>query len=133
LRLNRQKLETAGAVLRLVGNCVLTAAKMSPLIDQSPGRSFQKGDFKKSSKAAGVPHSGNSGPKSHFLSVPMTVVGIEMAVGMRMPRAIRVLMLMLVEYDLQTPPEGVGNSAEGFYAWDMVATFKARDHGLRHL
>jgi hypothetical protein len=70
---------------------------------------------------------------SFFCSVPMTVVGIEMAVGMRMPHAVRVLMLMLVEYDLQTPPEGIGNSAEGFYAWDMVATFKARDHGLGHL
>jgi hypothetical protein len=56
-----------------------------------------------------------------------------MAMSMRMPRAIRMFMLMLVEHDLQTPPEGIGNSAEGLYAWDMIAALKTRDHGLGHL
>jgi len=50
-----------------------------------------------------------------------------------MPRAIRMFMLMLVEHDLQTPPVGIGNSAEGLYAWDMITALQARDHGLGHL
>jgi hypothetical protein len=61
------------------------------------------------------------------------MVGIEMAMGMRMPRATRMFMLMLVEHDLQAPPEGIRDPAESFYAWDMIAALKARDHGLRHL
>jgi hypothetical protein len=63
----------------------------------------------------------------------MTVVGIEMTMGMRMSRAIRMFMLMRVENDLQTPPEGVGDPAKGLYAWDVIAALKARDHGLSHL
>jgi hypothetical protein len=42
-------------------------------------------------------------------------------------------MLMLVEHDVQTPPEGIRDAAESFYAWDVIAALKARDHGLRHL
>ena len=57
---NRQKLETVGTVLLLVGNekakyalrgRVLTADEMSLLIDQSPGASFVKPTSKKPSKA----------------------------------------------------------------------------------
>jgi len=65
--------------------------------------------------------------------MPVTMVGIDMAMGMRMPRAIRMLMLMLVEHNVQTPPEGIRDAAESFYAWDVIAALKARDHGLRHL
>jgi hypothetical protein len=58
---NRQKLETVGTVLRLVGNekakyalrgRVLAVDEMSLLIDQSPGASFVKPTSKKPSKAA---------------------------------------------------------------------------------
>jgi hypothetical protein len=74
---NRQKLETAGTVLRLVGNekakyalrdlCVLAADEMSLLIDQCPRAFFIKPTSKKPSKAAlglarrGGPASGNIG------------------------------------------------------------------------
>jgi hypothetical protein len=61
---NRQKRETLGTVLRLVGNekakyalrgRVLAADEMSLLIDQSPGASFVKPTSKKPSKAAPGP------------------------------------------------------------------------------
>ena len=60
---NRQKLETAGTVLRLVGNekakyalrgRVLAADEMSLLIDQSPGAFSKTATSKKPSKAAGA-------------------------------------------------------------------------------
>jgi hypothetical protein len=56
--------------------------------------------------------------------VPVAMLGIEMAMGMRMPPAIRMFMLMLVKHDFQTPPEGIGDSAESFYTWDMITALK---------
>ena len=48
------------------------------------------------------------------------------------PRTVLVHMLVLVEYDLQAPPKCIGDAAQGLYARDVIATFEARDHGLRH-
>ena len=48
------------------------------------------------------------------------VLGIGMAMRMRMPRVIGVVMLMLVENDSQQLPKGSGDSAKRFYAWDVI-------------
>jgi hypothetical protein len=62
----------------------------------------------------------------------MPVGGIEVAMRVGVPRTVLVHMLVLVEYDLQAPPKCIGDAAQGLYARDVIATFEARDHGLRH-
>jgi hypothetical protein len=62
----------------------------------------------------------------------MLVSRIVMVVRMRMAGAIGVLVLMLVELDLQAPPECLGDPAQGREAWDMIAALQARDHRLGH-
>ena len=61
------------------------------------------------------------------------MIGIMMAVRVRVAGSVRVLVFMLVEHDLQAPAERVGDAAQGGEARDMIAAFKARDHGLGHV
>ena len=61
------------------------------------------------------------------------MIGIMMAVGVRVAGSVRVLMFMLVEDDLQAPAERIGDAAQGGEARDMIAAFETRDHGLGHL
>ena len=64
------------------------------------------------------------------MAVP--VRGIVMAVRMRMPGAIGVSVLVLVEDDLEVPAECVGDAAQRLQAWHMIATLKAGDHRFGH-
>ena len=41
------------------------------------------------------------------------MIGIMMAVGVRVAGSVRVLMFMLVEDDLQAPAERIGDAAQG--------------------
>jgi hypothetical protein len=64
------------------------------------------------------------------MTVP--VLGVAMAVRMRMPRPIGMDVFVLVEDDLEMPVEGVSDPAERSQARHMVATFQSRDHGFGH-
>src|SRR5580658_155696 len=83
-------------------------------------------------RVCAVKFAANRGRKSFLAPVLVTVVGIEMAMGMRMPRAIRMFMLVLMENNFQTSPERVGDPTQGGKARHMIAAFQARDHGLGH-
>jgi hypothetical protein len=63
----------------------------------------------------------------------MLVFGVVMPVRMDMPGAVGMHVLVLVEDDLEVPPEGVGDAAERFQAGDMIAVLQARNHRLSHL
>src|SRR6516164_1623659 len=60
------------------------------------------------------------------------MVWVEMAVRMRVAGAIRMLMFVLVEHDLQAMAEGIGDAAQGPEARNMITAFEARDHRFRH-
>src|ERR1700738_4022563 len=60
------------------------------------------------------------------------MVGIVMAVWGRVAASVRVLMFVLVEYDLQAPAERISDAAQRLQAWNMIAAFEARDHGFCH-
>jgi len=60
------------------------------------------------------------------------MIGIVMAVRVRVAGSVRVLVFMFVEDDLQAPAERVGDAAQGGEARDMIAALQARDHGLGH-
>jgi len=60
------------------------------------------------------------------------MIGITMAVMVRVAGSVRVLVFVLVEDDLQAAPEGIGDAAQGGEARDMVAPLQAGDHRLRH-
>lgn len=49
-----------------------------------------------------------------------------------MAGSVRVLVFVLVEYDLQTPVERIGDAAQGGEARDVIAALQARDHRLGH-
>jgi hypothetical protein len=61
------------------------------------------------------------------------MVGIMMAMRMRVAGSVSVLVFVLVEYDLQAPAKRIGDAAQSGEARDMIAALQARDHGLRHL
>ena len=56
----------------------------------------------------------------------MTVlmIGIVMAVRMRVARPVGMHMFVVVEDDFQTTPKGVGDAAKGGEARDMIAAFE---------
>ena len=56
-----------------------------------------------------------------------------MAMRVRMAGSVCVLVFVLVEPDLEAPAERVGDAAQGGEAWHVIASLKARDHGLGHL
>ena len=60
------------------------------------------------------------------------MVGIVMAVWVRVAGSVRVLVFVLVEYDLQAPAERISDAAQRLQAWNMIAAFEARDHGFCH-
>src|SRR5260221_12799267 len=60
------------------------------------------------------------------------VIGVMMPMRVRMPGAVRVLVLMLVEDDLQASAERVRDPTQRAEARDMIAALKARDHRLGH-
>lgn len=62
----------------------------------------------------------------------MPVIGIEMAVRVRMAGAVGVAVLMLVKNDFEPPGEGVGDPAQGLEARHVIAALQARDHRLGH-
>src|SRR5438477_6172086 len=62
----------------------------------------------------------------------MPVIGISMAVRMRMAGAVGVHMFVLVEHDFELAPERLGDAAQGLEARHVVAAFEARDHRLGH-
>jgi hypothetical protein len=62
----------------------------------------------------------------------VSVLGIVMAVRVRMSCAIGMNVWVLVENDLEAPPKGVGDAAEGLQARNMIAPLQPGDHGLRH-
>jgi hypothetical protein len=62
----------------------------------------------------------------------MPVIGIKMAVRVRMAGAAGVTVLMLVKDDLEAPAKGVGDAAQGLQARNVIAAFEARDHRLGH-
>jgi len=41
-------------------------------------------------------------------------------------------VFLLVEDDFEVPAECVGDTAERFQAWDMIAAFQTRNHRLGH-
>jgi hypothetical protein len=51
-----------------------------------------------------------------------------MAVRMQMVRPVGVRMRVLVEHDLQSLAEGVGDAAKGPEAWHMVTALQPRNH-----
>ena len=55
-----------------------------------------------------------------------------MAVWVRVAGSVRVLVFVLVEYDLQAPAERISDAAQRLQAWNMIAAFEARDHGFCH-
>jgi hypothetical protein len=61
------------------------------------------------------------------------MIGIVMAVWVRVAGSVRVLVFMFVEDDLQPPAERVGYATQGGEARNMIAALKSRDHGLGHL
>jgi hypothetical protein len=64
--------------------------------------------------------------------VLVLVLGVVMTVAMHMSGAVGVHVFVLVKDELETVSEGVGNTAERFQAWDVIATLQARDHRLGH-
>ena len=62
----------------------------------------------------------------------MLVLGVVMAMGMHVPCAVSVYVFVLVEDDFEVPAERVGDTAERFQAWDMIAAFQTRNHRLGH-
>jgi hypothetical protein len=64
--------------------------------------------------------------------VIVLMVGIVMAVWVRVAGSVRVLVFVLVEYDLQAPAERISDAAQRLQAWNMIAAFEARDHGFCH-
>jgi hypothetical protein len=64
--------------------------------------------------------------------VIVLMVGIVMAVWVRVAGSVRVLVFVLVEYDLQAPAERISDAAQRLLAWNMIAAFEARDHGFCH-
>lgn len=56
----------------------------------------------------------------------MTVlmIGIVMAVRMRVARPVGMHMFVVVKDDFQTTPKGVGDAAKGGEARDMIAAFE---------
>jgi hypothetical protein len=61
------------------------------------------------------------------------VIGIMMAVGVRVTGSVHVLVFVLVEDDLQAPAERIGDAAQGGETRDVIAAFETRDHGFGHL
>jgi hypothetical protein len=53
---------------------------------------------------------------------------VPMAVRMQMARPVGVRMRVLVEHDLQSLAEGVGDAAKGPEAWHMVTALQPRNH-----
>ena len=62
----------------------------------------------------------------------MLVLGVVMAMGMHVPCAVSMYVLVLVENDFEVPAERVGDTAERFQAGDMIAAFQTRNHRLGH-
>lgn len=60
------------------------------------------------------------------------VIAVAMAVRVRMPGAVSMIVFVFVEHDLQTPAEGVSDSAQRLKARYVVATLEAGDHRLGH-
>ena len=58
------------------------------------------------------------------------MVGIVMAVWVRVAGSVRVLVFVLVEYDLQAPAERISDAAQRLQAWNMIAAFEARSTEL---
>jgi hypothetical protein len=65
--------------------------------------------------------------------VIVLMIGIMMAMGVRVADSVRVLVFVLVEDDLQASAERVGDAAQGGQARNMIAALETRDHGLGHL
>ena len=62
----------------------------------------------------------------------MTMVGVVMAVRVRVARAVRVQMLVLVEDHMQMASESISNPAQRFEAGYVLPALEARDHRFRH-
>jgi hypothetical protein len=62
----------------------------------------------------------------------MLMIWIVVAMRVRVEGSVRVPMLVLVENDLQTSAERIGDAAQGSEARDMIAPLQTRDHGLGH-
>lgn len=60
------------------------------------------------------------------------MIGIVVAVRMRVADSVRMLVFVLVEDDLQVSAERIGDAAQGGEARDMITALEARDHGLGH-
>jgi hypothetical protein len=64
--------------------------------------------------------------------VRMLVIGIEMAVRVRMAGAVGMGVLMLVKDDFEPPAKHIGDPAQGLQARHVIAALEARDHRLGH-
>ena len=62
----------------------------------------------------------------------MLMIGIMVAVRMRMAGPIRVHVLVFVEDDLQATSERIRDAAKSGETGNMIAALKARDHRFRH-
>jgi hypothetical protein len=65
--------------------------------------------------------------------VIVLMIGIMMAMGVRVAGSVRVLVFVLVKDDLQASAKRIGDAAQRGEARDMIAALQARDHGLGHL
>lgn len=62
----------------------------------------------------------------------MTMVGVVMAVRVRVARAVRVQMFVLVEHNVQMAPKRIGDAAQSLEAGYVLPALEARDHRFRH-
>jgi hypothetical protein len=60
------------------------------------------------------------------------VLEVVVAMGMYVPCAVSMYVLVLVEDDFEVPVERVGDTAERFEAGDMIAALQTRNHRLGH-
>jgi hypothetical protein len=62
----------------------------------------------------------------------MLMLGVVMAMGMNVPCAVSMYVFALVEDDFKVPAERVGDTAQRFQAWEVVAALQTRNHRLGH-